>query len=183
MELTRRHFRLQSVRRPRRSNTLRESDAHLWSRRKGDNISNRQLFRQSRGNATSGKCFFSFRVILRCLKACKCSGGQMTDAFRIRQLKESEIHIPLELAMEEGWNPGIEDGPAFFTADPNGYFAGEIRRKIDQRYFGSPLRRYIRLHRALYLQARIPDHGIRPPDLGPCNGISGVSGRRSGCGK
>ncbi|AMN53656.1 GCN5 family acetyltransferase [Labrenzia sp. CP4] len=54
----------------------------------------------------------------------------MTDAFRIRQLKESEIHIPLELAMEEGWNPGIEDGPAFFTADPNGYFAGEIDGKL-----------------------------------------------------
>ncbi len=107
----------------------------------------------------------------------------MTDAFRIRQLKESEIHIPLELAMEEGWNPGIEDGPAFFTADPNGYFAGEIDGKLINVISAVRYGDTFGFHRALYLQVRIPDHGIRPPDLGPCNGISGVSGHRSGCGK
>ncbi len=40
------------------------------------------------------------------------------------------MHIPLEMAANEGWNPGIEDGPAFFTADPDGYFAGEIDGKL-----------------------------------------------------
>ncbi|MEP1576295.1 GNAT family N-acetyltransferase [Roseibium album] len=50
----------------------------------------------------------------------------MSDTLTIRRLKENELHILLEMAMQEGWNPGIEDGPAFFAADPNGFLAGEI---------------------------------------------------------
>lgn len=50
----------------------------------------------------------------------------MTDTLKIRVLKESEIPVAIEWAREEGWNPGIEDGPAFLSADPDGFFAGEI---------------------------------------------------------
>ncbi|MET1415337.1 GNAT family N-acetyltransferase [Roseibium sp. HPY-6] len=50
----------------------------------------------------------------------------MSDKLSIRRLTETEIHIPLEMARQEGWNPGIEDGPPFFAADPNGFLAGEI---------------------------------------------------------
>lgn len=50
----------------------------------------------------------------------------MSDKLKIRHLTETEIHIPLEMAMQEGWNPGIEDGPAFFAADPTGFLAGEL---------------------------------------------------------
>lgn len=48
------------------------------------------------------------------------------NTLKIRRLTETELHIPLEMAMQEGWNPGLEDGPAFYAADPNGFFAGEI---------------------------------------------------------
>lgn len=54
----------------------------------------------------------------------------MTADLKIRALREDEIHIPMEMAMEEGWNPGLEDGDAFFTADPTGFFAGEIDGKL-----------------------------------------------------
>ncbi|WP_298965183.1 GNAT family N-acetyltransferase [uncultured Roseibium sp.] len=54
----------------------------------------------------------------------------MTTELQVRQLTENEIQIPLTMAMEEGWNPGLEDGPAFFSADPTGYFVGEIDGKL-----------------------------------------------------
>ncbi|MES0808653.1 GNAT family N-acetyltransferase [Roseibium sp. SCPC15] len=50
----------------------------------------------------------------------------MSETLKIRRLQDVEMHIPLEMAMQEGWNPGVDDGPPFHAADPNGYFAGEI---------------------------------------------------------
>jgi len=50
----------------------------------------------------------------------------MSEALKIRRLGENELQIALDMAMDEGWNPGLEDGPAFYAADPDGYFAGEI---------------------------------------------------------
>lgn len=50
----------------------------------------------------------------------------MAETLTIRPLRESEMHIAIEWARQEGWNPGVEDGPAFFAADPNGFFAGEV---------------------------------------------------------
>ncbi|WP_422038836.1 GNAT family N-acetyltransferase [Roseibium sp.] len=50
----------------------------------------------------------------------------MTTDLKIRHLSEAEIRIPLDWAMQEGWNPGIEDGPAFYAADPQGFLGGEI---------------------------------------------------------
>jgi len=54
----------------------------------------------------------------------------MSDMLKIRRLRENEIHIPLDLALEEGWNPGLEDGPAFFAADPEGFFCGEFDGRL-----------------------------------------------------
>ncbi len=50
----------------------------------------------------------------------------MSEPLEIRNLREDEIRIALDMAREEGWNPGLDDGPAFYAADPQGYFAGEI---------------------------------------------------------
>ncbi len=50
----------------------------------------------------------------------------MSEPLEIRNLREDEIQIALEMARTEGWNPGLEDGTAFFAADPGGYFVGEI---------------------------------------------------------
>lgn len=39
-----------------------------------------------------------------------------------RTAKETELAQILDWAAEEGWNPGREDAPAFFAADPSGFF-------------------------------------------------------------
>ncbi|MEO9527248.1 GNAT family N-acetyltransferase [Roseibium sp.] len=54
----------------------------------------------------------------------------MTAQLKVRPLRQDEIHIPIEMAKEEGWNPGLEDGPAFHAADPTGFLAGEIDGKL-----------------------------------------------------
>lgn len=54
----------------------------------------------------------------------------MQDTLEIRNITETEIEIVLDLAAQEGWNPGLQDGPAFFAADPNGFFCGLIRGLI-----------------------------------------------------
>ena len=54
----------------------------------------------------------------------------MTEELKFRRLSEAEIEIPLEMAMQEGWNPGLEDGPAFHAADPQGFLGGEIDGKL-----------------------------------------------------
>lgn len=53
----------------------------------------------------------------------------MTQAYRIRRLRQEEMRLPMDLAFDEGWNPGLEDGDAFHAADPGGYFVGEIGGK------------------------------------------------------
>ena len=40
----------------------------------------------------------------------------------IRNIKAKEVEILLDWAAKEGWNPGIDDGSLFHTADPNGFF-------------------------------------------------------------
>jgi len=54
----------------------------------------------------------------------------MTEEFQVRPMRKDEIDIPLDMAAEEGWNPGLEDGPAFYEADPGGFLAGEIDGKL-----------------------------------------------------
>ncbi|WP_240804503.1 GNAT family N-acetyltransferase [Qingshengfaniella alkalisoli] len=40
-----------------------------------------------------------------------------------------ELVRVLGWARQEGWNPGLDDGEAFFAADPEGYFLAEIEGK------------------------------------------------------
>ncbi len=39
----------------------------------------------------------------------------------IRPLSTEEMVIPLDWARQEGWNPGLSDGPCFYHVDPNGF--------------------------------------------------------------
>lgn len=39
-----------------------------------------------------------------------------------RLAEPGEVGLMLDWAGEEGWNPGLEDGPAFVAADPEGFF-------------------------------------------------------------
>ena len=47
------------------------------------------------------------------------------DRLRIRRMTRDEVEFAIDLAAEEGWNPGIHDGECFYAADPNGFFIGE----------------------------------------------------------
>ncbi len=50
-------------------------------------------------------------------------------SYAIRNLREEEIRDAIELATTEGWNPGLYDAEAFYLADPNGFFVGELNGK------------------------------------------------------
>lgn len=50
----------------------------------------------------------------------------MEPTFTIRNLQKNELQLVIEMAAAEGWNPGLEDATAFFQADPDGFFVGEL---------------------------------------------------------
>ncbi|PVB63570.1 GNAT family N-acetyltransferase [Labrenzia sp. 011] len=54
----------------------------------------------------------------------------MSEPLEIRHLQVDEMQIALDMAKEEGWNPGLEDGAAFHAADPNGFFAGKVAGEL-----------------------------------------------------
>ncbi len=47
------------------------------------------------------------------------------DGYIIRTMHPDELGLPLEWAFEEGWNPGIHDGPCHYAVDPAGWFVAE----------------------------------------------------------
>lgn len=47
--------------------------------------------------------------------------------FIVRNMAPGEVDLAVEWAASEGWNPGLHDGPCFWSADPNGFFVGEQR--------------------------------------------------------
>lgn len=48
----------------------------------------------------------------------------MTSAYRIRTMRRDELDFAVNLAADEGWNPGIHDADAFFATDPGGFLVG-----------------------------------------------------------
>ncbi len=44
----------------------------------------------------------------------------------IRNLRPEEIHLAIDWAAAEGWNPGLSDAACFATPDAQGFFVGEI---------------------------------------------------------
>ncbi len=49
----------------------------------------------------------------------------MQDAgFSIRPMKREEVPSAVELAVKEGWNPGLNDGVTFIDADPDAFLIG-----------------------------------------------------------
>jgi GNAT superfamily N-acetyltransferase len=50
----------------------------------------------------------------------------MKSTFKIRNLRKNELQQVIDMAGAEGWNPGKKDANAFFQADPDGFFVGEL---------------------------------------------------------
>jgi GNAT superfamily N-acetyltransferase len=50
----------------------------------------------------------------------------MPSSPTIRSLSLAEMHIPVDWAAAEGWNPGLHDAPAFHAADPKGFLAAFV---------------------------------------------------------
>ncbi|GMW01869.1 MAG: hypothetical protein AMXMBFR84_30050 [Candidatus Hydrogenedentota bacterium] len=50
----------------------------------------------------------------------------MPSNYTVRRMSRNELDEALVLAREEGWNPGLHDAEAFYAADPNGFFRGEL---------------------------------------------------------
>jgi GNAT superfamily N-acetyltransferase len=50
----------------------------------------------------------------------------MKSTFAVRIMRAGELELALEWARQEGWNPGIDDAPAFEQADSSGFFIGAI---------------------------------------------------------
>ncbi|WKY48075.1 hypothetical protein Q5O24_01725 [Eubacteriaceae bacterium ES3] len=53
----------------------------------------------------------------------------LTELYQIRQANDVDIKYFIKKAKKEGWNPGLNDGPAFFSADPKGFFIGEYNNE------------------------------------------------------
>lgn len=47
-------------------------------------------------------------------------------ALTVRTMTLPELHIALDWAADEGWNPGLHDAPCFYAADPEGFLVGEL---------------------------------------------------------
>jgi len=42
-------------------------------------------------------------------------------------MRRDELSFAIDLAANEGWNPGLRDGECFHAADPGGFLIGELR--------------------------------------------------------
>lgn len=47
-------------------------------------------------------------------------------SFIVRRAQPDDMDFIIHLAGSEGWNPGLSDGRAFYEADPQGFFIGEL---------------------------------------------------------
>ena len=66
--------------------------------------------------------------------------SQTTEAIEVRRLSPSEVHLALEWARLEGWNPGASDAACFYAADPDGFWGalhdGEPAAVISVVHYG-----------------------------------------------
>lgn len=56
-----------------------------------------------------------------CAQACQAKKG-----LEISRMAPHDMETVLDWATQEGWNPGLKDGPAFYAADPGGFLLGSI---------------------------------------------------------
>lgn len=49
---------------------------------------------------------------------------QKSGEYTIRRMQRAELDFAVELAAQEGWNPGLHDANCFYAVDPNGFLIG-----------------------------------------------------------
>ncbi len=54
----------------------------------------------------------------------------MPGKYTVRLMRREELDTAVEWAEREGWNPGRFDAASYFSADPEGFFAGELDGKL-----------------------------------------------------
>lgn len=54
---------------------------------------------------------------------CRCirRASAVNDSPQTRHLTAAEVHLAVQWAREEGWNPGVNDAQCFLAADPGGF--------------------------------------------------------------
>lgn len=45
----------------------------------------------------------------------------MIDTTTVRHVSGAEVHLLIDWARQEGWNPGLHDAACFYAADPDGF--------------------------------------------------------------
>lgn len=48
----------------------------------------------------------------------------------IRNARRDELDALIDWAAREGWNPGLDDAPAFWAADPDGYWVADLEGRL-----------------------------------------------------
>jgi GNAT superfamily N-acetyltransferase len=48
----------------------------------------------------------------------------MTNRFEIQTMIQEQVNFAIELAANEGWNPGLHDASCFYNTDPRGFLIG-----------------------------------------------------------
>lgn len=49
--------------------------------------------------------------------------------YEIRKMKPEEMSFAVDMAAQEGWNPGLHDGKCFYETDPEGFYIGLLDGK------------------------------------------------------
>lgn len=62
---------------------------------------------------------------LPALEDCAMAAGP-SDDFHVRRMLVAEAGWMIQLAADEGWNPGVDDADLFFGTDPAGFLVGEL---------------------------------------------------------
>ncbi len=50
----------------------------------------------------------------------------MTHRFEIHTMTQDQVDFAIQLAADEGWNPGLHDASCFYNTDPCGFFIGVL---------------------------------------------------------
>ncbi len=53
-----------------------------------------------------------------------------SEGYVIRRMARAELDAALKSAAAEGWNPGLSDAEAFWAADGDGFFVGELDGRV-----------------------------------------------------